>query len=122
MPLDKITTESLDTDELLDYIQLDIVPPTAASYAVDVVAGFPYDIYGATVITNTGTLDVQITIDGTPISFETDGTTLAVSSTIKTRNSASAFSVASGDDVRCVVSNLASSPTQLYVKLYIRRT
>lgn len=122
MPLDKIQVESRDQDLNLDFIQIDIAPPTASSRAVDVVADFPYDIYGITVVTDAGTLDVQITIAGTPVSFDTDGTTVGVSSTIKTRDAASANSVAVGNSVLAVLSNIASSPAQLYLKLYIVRT
>lgn len=102
--------------------QVVVITPVAATYAISMNPSFPFTILGIDCVTNTGTLDIQVTIDGTPVTFTTDGTTVGVSSTVKSRTAASARDVGIGDPVRLVVSNLASTPAQLEVCIHYQRT
>lgn len=121
MPLDKIVTESVETDLKYDDVQIEIFQPTASTVAIDMDLSYAWGIRGIECVTNTGTCDIQITIGGTPVTFAIDGTTVGVSSTIKNRDSSANFTGAAGDAVLLVISNLSGTPTQLRIKVFGER-
>jgi hypothetical protein len=121
MTTNKIKTESIDMVYNQTETQFVMVPPVAGTFAINANPSDTFRLLGVDVVTNTGTLDIQVTIGGAAVTFTTDGTTVGVSSTVKSRTVASGGSVDIGDAVRLVVSNLASTPTQLEVCLHWQR-
>lgn len=109
-------------EDTLNYDDLPITIFQPVASTVQVVLSYDWAVRGIYVVTNTGTLDVQVTINGTPVTFATDGTTVGASSTPKTRNSASGHMAEAGDVIGFVISNLASTPTQLTAMVYGQRT
>jgi hypothetical protein len=121
MALEKIGTSSLE-DEVNDFKISLRIEPVAATIPIDLNAIHGYNILQADFKTDTGTLDFKLTIDSTDVEFSGGDESLAASSTAGSETTTSAFSVASGEAVDIVISNLATSPTLLSVDLYCRRT
>lgn len=123
MPLDKIVTESIAAARNTDETQFIMVPPIAGTYAINANPSDTWELLGIDAVlgAGAGTLDIQVTIGGSAVTFTTDGTTVGLSSTAKSRTVASGGSVGVGDAVKIVVSNLASSPTQLEVCFHWQR-
>ena len=121
MALEKIGTSSLE-DEVNDFKISLRIEPLVGDVPIDLNAIHSYNILQADFKTDTGTLDFKLTIDGVDVIFSGGDASLAASSTAGSETTTSAFSVASGDPVDIVMSNLGSSPTLLSVDLYCRRT
>ena len=121
MALEQIGLSSLE-DSVKDFKISIRLEPVAATIPLDLNAIHGYDILQADFKTDTGTLDVKLTIDSVDVEFSGGDELLSASSTAGSKTTTSAFSVTSGDPVDIVVSNLASSPTLLSLDLYCRRT
>ncbi len=101
---------------------INVISPSATTYVWTLTAAYPFTIDTIDFQTNTGTLDIDVEIDNTGVSWtDAAGTTLSVSSSVDSDTAASANTVAAGETVTLVVSNLASSPAALVATMHITR-
>ena len=121
MPVETIDTEGLGQNNNRDTIALILVTPSATNYTIPDI-GFDFDIYGVSYKLNTGTCEVAVEIDGTAVTWTADGATLDVDNTSQTDTPSAGESLAAGENLEFVVSNLAGSPAKLEVVLHILRT
>ena len=124
MVINRIREASLSPALLLE--PLSIIDKTVAngSYDLDLNASFNYIILQVDCITASGTCDIKFTINGVDVVFD-DGasgteTVIGVSSTGKSRQADSAFTVSAGNNLKLVVSN-NSTGINMAIKVHIQR-
>jgi hypothetical protein len=120
MTTDKIKPLSLENTLLLGSRSFSFVP-VDGTYILDINLAYDGMVNQIDIVCNSGTLNAQVTIDETPVSFTTDGTTVSVSSTAKSRTAASSNDFSAGGVLRLVVSS-TSGATLLEGKVTIQRT
>jgi hypothetical protein len=121
MPIQKIRTESVE--DSLNYFAIApiIIPPTTTTYTIANLQ-FDFDVDAIDIKTDTGTLDLKVQIDGTDVVWDSEGSTVNVTSSALDDTAASAFSFSAGDNLVLDISNIASSPNKVELTLHCTRT